>query len=456
MTRPQDPRRSSPPPDLHALPPIPGLLPRAAAALALCRVETENAFAVLALERAWPNDAGRDARAFATELVLATLRWQGPLDHLLHPLLPRGLPSLEPLTRQILRIGAAELVGPVPTPPHAAVHAAVETARHLNGRSAAGLVNAVLRRLARERGDPRQPPRLAPEDALPHALPPWLHERIRAAWGPDADPIARRSLDPPTRTVRINRRRSEASAVAPRFPGAESSPWSLFVLRLPPGSGDLRDHPALREGLASTQEEGAFLVAEALPLRPGTAVLDACAGRGHKTAALAERADVRLSAADVHPGKIGQAARELRRLGLPPARTAAIDWTVGPGDLSGPFDAILLDAPCTGTGTLARRPEIRFRIGPEDVERLATLQLALLERLAGLLAPGGLLLYAVCSLLDEEGPKPIVELLARRPELHPDPSAFASPPFTPHGPGVALLPHAAGTDGFFAAVVRRR
>jgi 16S rRNA (cytosine967-C5)-methyltransferase len=219
----------------------------------------------------------------------------------------------------------------------------------------------------------------------------------------------------------------------------------------------LHDHPLLAAGSASGQEEGAFLAAELLPLRAGARVLDACAGRGTKTAALAERAcaDSRLVAADVNPDKLRRVPLELARLGLPPVETVAVDWSVGSAGLAGPFDAILVDAPCSGTGTLARRPEIRWRLAPDDVARLVRLQAAILARTADLLAPGGTLLYVVCSLLPEEGPEQVRSLLDARPDLSPVPRSFASPPWLVLAHGAALLPHATGTDGFFAALLLR-
>ena len=204
------------------------------------------------------------------------------------------------------------------------------------------------------------------------------------------------------------------------------------------------------------QEEGAFLATERLPLAPGARVLDACAGRGTKTAALAEREPEvgRLAAADVHPDKLARVAGELARLGLPAAESRAVDWSVGAGGLAGPFDAVLVDAPCSGTGTLSRRPEIRWRLEPGDVARLVELQAAILRRTAGLVAPGGALLYVVCSLLPDEGPDQLRAFLADRPEFTVDPAPWPAP-WEPRAVGFALFPPDSGTDGFYAALLRR-
>jgi 16S rRNA (cytosine967-C5)-methyltransferase len=439
--------------DLHA---VPGLPARAAAALALQRVERDRAYVIKALE-----ETGRELgladpalRADATELALGTWRWRGVVDARLEPLLPRGLASLDDLTRQLLRLATYELLGPHPVPPHAAVHVAVEAVKRLGRRGLAGLTNAVLHRLA------PAPGRAAMTDGatqLDHAFPTWLRDHLAAAWGaPQLPALARWSLAVPTRTIRLRRGRLAASAALPDLPGASPSPHAPEILRLAAGAGDLRRHPWIVAGRATVQEEGAFLAAERLPLAPGARVLDACAGRGTKTAALAEREPGlgRLVATDVHPDKLARVAGELARLGLPVADCRAVDWSVGAGGLAGPFDAVLVDAPCSGTGTLSRRPEIRWRLVPEDVVRLVELQAAILRRTAELVAPGGALLYVVCSLLPDEGTSQVRSFLTDRPQFSADPAPWPAP-WRRLDVGAALFPPDTGTDGFYAALLRR-
>ncbi|MBI5489022.1 MAG: methyltransferase domain-containing protein [Deltaproteobacteria bacterium] len=504
---------------------LPGLAPRLAAAVALQLVERDRAYLTKALDDAWrpfPTPS-HDDRAFSTELALGTCRWRGILDAALDPLLPRGLESLDDITRQILRLAAYELLGPHPTPPHAAVHLAVEAAKQLRNPSLSRLVNGVLRSLTRSSqlvagrsqsttrsprpsspttlrheesppdpsGAPKpttRPDRPTNDQQLLSALPPWLFSAFSSAWGePAALALSRWSLDRPTRSLRLNRRhpdfpshlrtndstgrnrtapfrarlgqpRAEArgSDTEVRPPGDSLITNNSPVLPLPPGAGDLRSHHLVASGAATPQEHGAYLVAEALPLRSGAIVLDACAGRGTKTTALAERLppDATLLAADVNPDKLARLAPELQRLGLPPVETLAVDWSVGVAGIAGSFDAILVDAPCSGTGTLSRRPEIRWRLDPSDIDRLAALQSAILRRTASLLAPGGMLLYAVCSLLPAEGPEQMRSLLSSSPGLLPVPGAFPLP-WHPLDIGAALLPHESGTDGFYAALLRR-
>lgn len=437
--------------DLHA---VPGLPARAAAALALQRVEHDRAYVTKALQ-----EVGRELglgdpalRADATELALGTWRWRGVLDARLDPLLPRGLASLDDLTRQLLRVAAYELIGPHPVPPHAAVHVAVEGVKRLGRRGLSGLTNAVLRRVAPAGEHPVAAPDEHAWSAL--AFPGWLRAALAAAWGEARLPaLARWSLAVPTRSVRLHRGRA---ATGEDLPASSPSPHSPHLLRLAAGAGDLRRHPAVLAGRATVQEEGAFLAAERLPLPAGARVLDACAGRGTKTAALAEREPKlgRLVATDVHPDKLARVAGELARLGLPAAECLAVDWTIGVGGLDGPFDAALVDAPCSGTGTLSRRPEIRWRLEPGDLARLVELQAAILRRTCALVAPGGALLYVVCSLLPEEGPRQVRAFLADHSGFAPDPAPWPAP-WEPLEVGAALFPPDSGTDGFYAALLRR-
>jgi 16S rRNA (cytosine967-C5)-methyltransferase len=181
------------------------------------------------------------------------------------------------------------------------------------------------------------------------------------------------------------------------------SPYGLRVS----GAGDIRELPGYDEGAFAVQEEGAQVIGLLLAAQPGERVLDACAGRGGKTAQLLEAVGESGSvvATDLHEHRLEQISAELARLRLDSARveTACVDWTVGKGPVQGEFDRVLVDAPCTGLGTLRRRPEILLRSSPEDGARMGEIQRRVLERTALLVRPGGMLLYAVCSPLNEEG-----------------------------------------------------
>jgi 16S rRNA (cytosine967-C5)-methyltransferase len=209
--------------------------------------------------------------------------------------------------------------------------------------------------------------------------------------------------------------------------------------------------------VVGVQEEGAQLIAWALGAAPGETVLDACAGRGGKTLLLSERMAQRgqLWAADKFPDKLAQLRAAFERQGYPVPTLSAVDWERGTGDVPEGFDRILVDAPCTGTGTLRRRPEIMLRLSRDDVSRLAQVQEAIVRSAATRLKPGGYLLYAVCSVLPEEGPQ-VVERLAD--VLGPTvfsadlPGGLASPGSST----LALDPERHATDGYFLACLQPR
>ncbi|HVJ17198.1 MAG TPA: RsmB/NOP family class I SAM-dependent RNA methyltransferase, partial [Polyangiaceae bacterium] len=225
---------------------------------------------------------------------------------------------------------------------------------------------------------------------------------------------------------------------------------------VPEGTGDPRKLPGFAEGVFTIQEPGAQLIGLALGARPGERVLDACAGRGQKTSLLREQVSdsAELWACDLHPRKLEQLGDEFRRLRLAEPRTAAVDWSVGPGAVPGEFDRVLVDAPCTGTGTLRKRPEIWGRLSPEDPARLGELAARILLGAAARAKPGGRVVFAVCSVLPEEAER-VVERVAA--ELEPVP--FDAPELAALSAGsssLRLLPLAHGTDGYFVQSLRRR
>jgi 16S rRNA (cytosine967-C5)-methyltransferase len=216
--------------------------------------------------------------------------------------------------------------------------------------------------------------------------------------------------------------------------------------------GDPRRDEGFARGDFVVQELGAQRVAEALRVLPGERVLDVCAGRGQKSSLLVDQG-ARVLATDLHPHKLSQLEDEFDRLGLE-CETAVHDWTTAPPlAWQGAFDAVLVDAPCSGVGTLRRRPEILRRIGPETPARLAELQEAILRQASLTLAEGGRLLFATCSVLREEGEEVvqrIADVLVPRPFASSDPSGAGQEAL------FRLLPGKDGTDGYFLAQLERR
>ena len=417
------------------------------------RVERDRAYAAAALDAEIERYPQLDARerGLATELVYGTLRTRHVLRRELERLAPRGLDRTDELVRIHLMLAAYQILLLDRVPPFAAVDSAVELVREARGAKLAGFTNAVLRKLA------HGGPRLDRARAVVESAPDWLRERLERDVGSDETaallgaPSTSESL-PPAVVLRVRLGREEPSWLAEAERG-RVSPLS----RLLRGVGDPRKQPGYAQGAFVVQEEGAQAVALALGVRPGERVLDACAGRGQKTSLFAEQlaGTGELWASDVHPAKLRALEREHARLGLPPPKTTAVDLGVGAGELPDDFDRVLVDAPCSGVGTLRRRPEIVDRLGPDDPARLAALAERILRRAVTRARPGGRVVFAVCSVLGEEAE----DLVARVGDVL-EPSAFDAPEIVSlveaETTSFRLLPLEHGTDGYFVASFVKR
>jgi 16S rRNA (cytosine967-C5)-methyltransferase len=433
------------------------------------RVESDGAYADLAL-RAALGESALDARdrAFATELAYGTLRWRGRLDFLLAAVLDRPLDGLEPRVQRVLRLGAYQLAFCDRVPDAAAVSQSVQLARRIGIARASGLVNAALRRLARERGSIALPALAAdPIGHLVHALsfPKWIAERWVKAWGPaEAAALAAASNAAPPRTVRANRSRGDRAALLAelheRFPDSVACRWSPDGVILG-RRGDPTADPAFRAGRMTVQDEASQLVVELLDPRPGERVLDACAAPGAKATAIAERVgpDGRVVAVDRHERRLGLVTRDAERLGLANVRVRVADATALPDDVGGDFDRVLVDAPCSGLGALRRNPDARWRIQPDAIESLAAVQRELVAAAASRLRPGGTLVYSTCTLSREENEDVIEAVSARVPSLRPAPPDAIPDSLRAlidESGALRCLPHRHDTDGFWAARLERR
>jgi len=427
------------------------------------RIERTRAYADLALHGALArSDLPGPDRALATELVYGTLRWRGSLDYVLYQVLDRDLAKLEPIVLSILRTAAYQLVRTDRIPVSAAVDQAVRCTRAAGAARASGLVNAVLRRVADAREEFAWPdPARDPVGHLTHALslPVWLAERWVEQLGiEEAIALAAASNAVPPRAVRANRRRTDPGtlleALAEQHPGARPCRWAPDGLVL-----DQRGHPGsdplFLGGHYTVQDEASQLVVALLDPRPGERVLDACAAPGAKSTAIGERVGEtgRVVAVDRHPRRLGLVRRDARRLGIPCIETHERDASRPLTDLDA-FDRVLVDAPCSGLGTLRRNPDARWRIQPRDVERLAELQLAILRQAAAVLRPGGTLVYSTCTVLPEENENVVEAFLSEAPEFGRAPLEAVPEPVRPlldAGGHLRTWPHRHETDGFFAA-----
>jgi 16S rRNA (cytosine967-C5)-methyltransferase len=433
---------------------------RAVAWSVLERVERDRAFADLALHGALrDSQLPRRERGFATELVYGTLRLRGRLDAALEQVLERPLRKLEPPLRQLLRLGAYQLLCLPGARAAAAVDESVKLVKAGELARASGLVNAVLRRLARasESGE-LSFPALA-EDPLGHlcrwlSLPEWLAERWLAELGPQAAAaLAQTCLGPPPRTLRAAAH-VDRDALARQLGGQPTrfAPHGITGLARDP----VRE-PAFGRGEISVQDEASQLVPLLLGAQPGDTLVDCCAAPGTKTAQLAELVGERgqVIALELHEARLGLIHRALERTRARNVRVLARDVRQG-FDLQGPlhYRHLLVDAPCTGLGTLRRNPDARWRLVPGDVPRSAENQLAILSSVARYAGPGAVLVYSVCTFTPEETSQVVEKFLAAHPDFRLDDPRRVLPPSAEKLVDADLAlrtwPHLHGCDGFYA------
>ena len=303
-------------------------------------------------------------------------------------------------------------------------------------------------------GSPHGPAPIAADEprARPGAAPAWIAELLRASHIDPASLTARAPLD-----VRVNRLKATRDAVLADLPEAQPTPHAPDGLRFPTGF-NVDTLTAYRDGLIEVQDEGSQIVGAALGARPGDRIVDLCAGAGGKTLALAAAManEGAILACDTDRGRLSRLRPRAERAGATIIETRLLN----PGregealaDRHGMADGVLIDAPCSGTGTWRRNPEARWRLTPARLDRLAETQRHVLATGAPLVRPGGTLVYIVCSLLDREGSDQIDAFLATHPRWA---SETPVPPCgEPRGKGVRLTPSLCGTDGFFVARLRR-
>jgi 16S rRNA (cytosine967-C5)-methyltransferase len=429
----------------------------------LLRVEEGGAYASRALDAALAAAGALDPReaGLATELVYGTLRRALSLDAALAPHTRRPLAEADAAARVALRLGAYQLLH-LGTPAHAAVGETVALAKTRDHGRAAGFVNAVLRALARTPAPP--PPPSVDADPAGHvaaveSLPRWIAEEWVAWLGAaEALALARAMNGPAPLTVRSPER--DALLARARAAGLEASP----APRSPDGVAVTSASVAAVARAAGpipfqVQDEAAQLVTlfAAGELRGRRArVLDACAAPGGKAFHLAELLGPgsEVVAIELHPRKADELAKEARRRGLPVRVICADASRPVPGLEEASFDAVLVDAPCAGLGTLRRHPELKLRRTRGDVERMAELQLRIARAMARYARPGAPVTYSVCSLSRAEGPDIARAVLADGFRRAPAPSGFPPDALTADG-DLLTLPSRHGADGFYAFRVTR-
>ena len=404
-------------------------------------------------DRALPRLPDARDRALLTALLNDGARWWPRFDAALDRLLDKPIRRNEPVIHALLVVGLVQ-VEILELPSYAAVAATVEAARELRRPRLAGLVNAILRRWLRERDALN-----AALDAMPatrHAHPAWLADAIAHDWPDAADAVLAAANTEPPLMLRCNRRRAQRESLADALRSAgqtvELHPWLGDGLVLP-HSTDVTRLPGFAEGFFAVQDGAAQVPADLLDLADGQRVLDACAAPGGKACHALERADVTLLAVESETKRAPRIRQNLERLGL------RAEVVVGDaGDPSAwwdgrPFDRVMIDAPCSATGVIRRRPDVRLHRRAADIDALVAQQARILEACWTTLAPGGTLLYVTCSLLRRENEGVVGRFLANHPDASERPIAL--PAGRAARVGWQILPGDGDLDGMYYALLAK-
>ena len=416
-------------------------------------------------------------RALATELVTGTLRWRGAIDFQIQRVSAKPLSRLDAGVLDALRLGTYQLLYLTRIPASAVVGDAVELARTAGFRSAAGFVNAILRKIAATCSTPVWPPRPAslatPEDrralvgylAVVHSHPEWLVDRWVSRYGADgAEFWLEFNNRKPAVTLATNRLRVDRVELARRLlaEGVETTPTRVAPFGLIVTRGRAAQSAAFRDGLCLVQDEASQLVPELVQAPPRARVLDACASPGGKTLALAAQAPGGLVVAtDVRGRRIEILADTIRRTGAAHVRIVRAGEEGALPFEDAVFDRVLVDAPCSGLGTVRRDPDIKWRRTPEDLMTFAAQQVRLLRRVGRLVAAGGRLIYSTCSSEPEENEEVVAAFLDEAADFDRVPltrlAALAGDiaDMSTSDGYLRTTPHD-GLEAFFGAVLERR
>lgn len=437
---------------------------RAAAFDILVRVERESSFASELLHAKTYEHLSTQDHALATELVMGVLRWRSRLDDEISRASSQPLFRLDLEVLVALRLALYQFRRLNRVPRRAALHQSVELVKRARKRSAAPFVNAVLRKLStmepQEPAEPTDAHTLA--SALSHPL--WLLERWIAQYGFQAAyQICRQDQSIPETAIRLRTQTAQADLERESI---HLRPGELLAFARRVQSGDVTKSKSFRQGELVIQDEASQLVATLMRRmqKSGARILDCCAAPGGKTLALADQnPTAEITAVEIHPHR-ARLLQKLLRASKQPIQTLVADAIRLP--LTASYDRILTDVPCSGTGTLARNPEIKWRLKPEDLPQLHARQVAILRSALAHLAPKGRLLYSTCSLEKEENEEVVEEVLREqqsvqlvdcRSELSrlkdEGELTWPNPDSLTRGPYLRTLPGLHPCDGFFAAIL---
>jgi len=442
----------------------------------LIKVEEAGAYSNLQLNRSLQqSDLSRQDAALVTELVYGTISRKLTIDYWLSQLVAKGLNKLQPWVHQLLRLSIYQLIWLDRIPAHAAVNEAVNIAKKKGHQGISGMVNGVLRNVLRRQQELTIEGIVLDSEAATLSVrlsfPEWLVERWLTAYGSEVtEKILASSNEPPHSSIRINTMKTTVEEMLEQLQneGIEASPSPLASagVNVEKG-GNLAAHPNFLAGKWSMQDESSMLVAEVLEPKAGMTILDACAAPGGKSMHIGElmKGQGKLLSNDLHEHKRKLIAEQAERLGLEHIETSSGDATELAAKLPpASFDAVLLDAPCSGFGVIRRKPEIKWSKSEEDVAAIASIQAELLEAMSGLVKPGGVLVYSTCTIAQEENEAQVAAFLAKHPEYVLDENWPPALLARLKGLGIIdenfngqlqLLPYHANSDGFYIARLRK-
>lgn len=436
--------------------------PRQLAFLALRDVHSHGAFTDIALDRVLRNATlNRADRALVTDLVYGTTRQARTLDALIDQLGKKKAHQQPPDLRLILHLGLYQLRYLQRIPPYSAVNTSVELAKANQLKGLAGVVNGVLRQYARLKSDPQShdplqlPPHPIQRLGILYSFPDWIIEVWLNQLGiEETEALCQWFNQPPSLDLRINPLKASIDTVETAMQAAgvqvQRLPQLPQALRLKGSTGSVQKLPGFNQGWWTIQDSSAQLVSHLLNPQPNHVVIDACAAPGGKTTHLAELMCDRgtIWACDQAASRLKKVKANTQRLQLQSIQICTGDSRDFP-QFTQTADAVLLDAPCSGLGTLHRRPDIRWRCTPARVQELCVLQGELLTQTATWVKPGGVLVYATCTLHTQENEAVIQAFLERHPHWCTDaPPPTLSAFSTPQG-WLKVLPHQHQMDGFF-------
>lgn len=428
------------------------------------RVDREKAYADILLDQVLRKPSLKEEdRAFITELVYGTLRWRGRLDWVVAQYSSKPLSKLDPEILNILRMGAYQLLN-LRTPSSAAVDESVKLSKNFTSGKASGFVNAVLRAVDRERDNLKFPTRDEDEAlylSVKHSHPKWLVGTFLRTYGADdTEKMLEANNVLPPLTIRVNTLKTTREKLIKEI--LEDDGVEAIPTKYSPDGLTLKDSPPLRSlgvfnrGLCMAQDEAAQIVSLVVNPRPGNMVLDTCAAPGGKSTHMGQLMENKgeIHSLDSSQPRLTLIEDNARRLGVGIIKTKRGDASVPLKYERNSFDAILVDPPCSDLGIIRRHPDVKWIKTPEQINELSELQLKILTTATKYVKQGGVIVYAVCTVMPKENEQVIQAFLELAPEFRVDPvsnALKAAKEFeTPEG-YARLTPHKTKTDGFFIA-----